>query len=102
MSFHTGETGEKPCVTQRRIEQVYNLAPDASSLVNTYKFEWELGIEFDSLECHAIKKIYLRMVSVDFSVVSEADMDAEARADAEAKLKQALANCTLECDFKLA
>lgn len=102
LSFHTGETGDKPCVTQRRIEQVYNLTPDASSLINTYKFEWELGIEFDSLECNAITRIYLRMVSVDFSVVSESDMDAEARADAEAKLKQALANCSLECDFKLA
>ncbi|KAL0490227.1 hypothetical protein AKO1_006577 [Acrasis kona] len=67
LHFHTGKDHDKPQITQRRMEQVYKMAPDNTRLLNLFKFEWELLFVFNSVECQVIEKVSLNLLRVDFS-----------------------------------
>ncbi|KAG2377966.1 hypothetical protein C9374_008588 [Naegleria lovaniensis] len=67
LDFHTGKDFKTPIITQRRIEQVYSISEDKSSLICKYKFEWEISIQFDTLHCDHITKIELKLKDLDYS-----------------------------------
>jgi hypothetical protein len=88
LHFHTGKDKNSPQITQRRVEQVYKMAPDNTRLLNLYKFEWELELIFDSLECNFIKCVALRILRVDFAEEGMELSESE-RKEAEDKIRSA-------------
>jgi len=86
LHFNTGKDKNSPCVIQRRMEQVYKMAPDNTRLLNLFKFEWELELVFESLECNYIKAVTLRILRVDFAEEGKELSETE-RSEAETKLR---------------
>jgi hypothetical protein len=93
--FHTGKDGNTPHITQRRVEQVYKMAPDNTRLLNIFKFEWELELVFDSLNCDFIKAIAIRVNRVDFADEGMELSETE-RKEAEDKIRTTLDRCHAE------
>jgi hypothetical protein len=95
LHFHTGKDKNTPQVTQRRVEQVYKMAPDNTRLLNIFKFEWELELVFDSLMCNFIKTICVRVLRVDFAEEGMALSETEKK-EAEGKIRSTLDKCLAE------
>lgn len=90
LELWTNKNG-KPTVVQRRKEQVFRFGNNGVP-VNTFRFEWDVSIEFDSLMCKSITRIEIRLLQIDFSGVSEDNVPPAERQESEQILRKTFEN----------